>query len=108
MSEVEKLEQLLEHWHYATLTAINIKEIAKEIINAGYLPVQPVQLEVLGDEEILLIRGETESLVKGYWDASEGNFKQMDILDMYFNGDKAISQATIAHNEAKFGKLYRR
>ena len=74
--------------------------VADQILNlikeASYLLVEPVQLEVLGDEEIK----ETAKYVptKEEWVIKpEHRYWQ----------DKAISQATITHNEAK-GQLYRR
>lgn len=58
---------------------------------AGYLQVEPVQLEVLGDKKMALAFYGDED-VGGFW---------------HREGCKAVSQATIAHNEAK-GQLYRR
>jgi len=69
---------------------------AKEILaqwaeQAGYLPVEPVQLEVLGDEEIhkrfLIIED--------------------PFIPRYLDTGRQTSQATNTHNEAK-GQLYRR
>ena len=58
-----------------------------ELLKADYLPVEPVQLEVLDDKEI-----------EGVDIRQTLNFAEYA---------KAISQATIALNEAKFGQLYR-
>ena len=91
MSEVEKLAGIISKWHGEKKSCPVCLRIAKEIMEAGYLLVEPVQLEVLTDEEIGIITG-------------EGNFR----LEYYWQELKAVSQATITHNEAKFGKLYRR
>ena len=60
-------------------------------------PVEPVQLEVLGEKEI---RYKLELI------QPEG-FNWADATETEMIKFKAISQATIAHNEAK-GHLYRR
>jgi len=66
------------------LTLETVK-VFRLIEKAGYLPVEPVQLEVLGNEEI-----------RKYY------------LGSRLSAVKDAIQATIAHNEAKFGKLYRK
>ena len=67
------------------------------IKKAGYFPVELVQLEGLGDKEI---RYKLEEI------QPEG-FDWTDITDTEMIKFRAISQAAIAHNEAK-GQLYRR
>ena len=62
------------------------------IKEAGYLPVEPVQLEVLGDEEMKSVIKENIALLDNEEKAVELLFK--------------VSQNTNAHNEAK-GQLYR-
>lgn len=62
---------------------------AKFLIDAGYHQVEEVQLEVLAKEEM-----------RKKNDAQPADAKYGDVFE-------AITQATIAHNEAK-GKLYRR
>ena len=62
------------------------ERIAKKIIDAGYLRVEPAHLEVLSDREYKKIIGYIP--VEGH-----------DV--------RKVSQATNAHNEAK-GQLYRR
>src|SRR3990167_5701748 len=74
------------------------------IERAGYLPVEPVQLEVLGDEErhTTLLDGEEMDEVLGQAKAG------FDWIYIYIERIiKKASQITIAHNEAKFGKPYR-
>ena len=66
--------------------------ILKLIKDAGYLQVEPVQLEVLGDEEISTIWHEYNE--NQSW---HGQLRRI----------RKVSQATIAHNEAK-GQLFRR
>src|SRR4030042_3701823 len=65
-----------------------------EKLVAGYLPVEPVQLEVLGDEEIFNLGFATPYKIKD------------PKLDAYTKGVIDGSKSTIAHNEAK-GQLYR-
>ena len=69
-----------------------IPELAKWLISKGYLPVEPVQLEVLGDEEMKSVIKENIALLDNEEKAVELLFK--------------VSQNTNAHNEAK-GQLYR-
>ena len=63
------------------------------IKEAGYLPVEPARLEVLGENEMKQVISENITLLNDAKKAVELLFK--------------VSQATIAHNEAKFVKLYR-
>ena len=67
-------------------------QILALIKDAGYLQVEPVQLEVLGDEEISTIWHEYNE--NQSW---HGQLRRI----------RKVSQATIAHNEAK-GQLFRR
>ena len=68
---------------------LSIKGIA--ILEDGYLPVEPVQLEVLTPEEIITTLHWREAWVKA---------KSIHL--------RRLMKATNARNEAKFGKLYRR
>jgi len=70
-------------------------QILSLIKQAGYLPVEPVLLEVLEDEEIHRIYMEAEIPRAGYVENCKAIMK-------------ATVQAAIVHNETKFGKLYRR
>ena len=97
--EVEKLEEIIRTWvieEYPIGTETFL-DLAQSIIKAGYLPVELVQLEGLGDKEI---RYKLEEI------QPEG-FDWTDITDTEMIKFRAISQATITHNEAK-GQLYRR
>jgi len=71
--------------------ALVVTELSQTLIKAGYLPVEPVQLEVLSDEEMLK--------AIPTWIAYQGK--------AITSRDRQIAQDTIAHNEAK-GQLYRR
>lgn len=73
-----------------------LNQILALIKEAGYIPVELVQLEMLGDKEI---RYKLEEI------QPEG-FDWTDITDTEMIKFRAISQATITHNEAK-GQLYR-
>ena len=108
MSEAEeKLREILEkhitlhsiHGGYGVFNITSFEAIVNNIIEAGYVKVEPVHLEVLTDEEIL--------------SAFDGDFSPV-----YFDHNptadevmliklKLVVQATLAHNEAK-GQLYRR
>lgn len=76
---------------------------AKRVLAAGYLPVEPVQLEVLKDEDVPVW------LPNKYYRecADEDGAIQRYKLRVNIPSFKEGSQATIAHNAAK-GKLYRR
>ena len=67
------------------------KKQALALLDAGYLLVEPAQLEVLGDEEIRDIQRKYTRFPGDKTDIGEG---------------RAISQATIAHNSKE--QLYRR
>jgi len=72
-----------------------IAQIAK-LKEAGYLPVEPVQLEVLSDEERM-------SAFAKRWPELTGRELPYDTILA-----QAISQATIVHNlEKNGGRLYR-
>jgi len=94
--EVEKLANDLRGLCFHQIGA---GALAEHLIKLGYRPVEPVQLEVLGYEEINRVEI-TERKKEGF-DETEGYHKvrPMDYV-------KAGSQATIVHNEAK-GQLYR-
>jgi len=69
------------------------------IKQAGYLPVQEVQLEGLTEEEILKVKSRTINM-PGILS------RQVDIRATRLDRERAISQATIAHNSKT--PLYRR
>ena len=73
----------------------NFEAIANDILEAGYLPVEPVQLEVLSDKAIINL-----AMVSRYYVGSKEEKAFIECV-------KNIIQATLAHNEAK-GQLYRR
>ena len=70
---------------------------------AGYLPVEPVQFEVLSDELLYEFyygkRPDNKSDLEIYL-TDKDNFSYKDI--------QQFIQIILTHNEAKFGKLYRR
>ena len=66
---------------------------AREIMEAGYLPVEPIQLEGLSDEGMKSVIKENIALLNHEERSVELLFK--------------VSQATNAHNKTKFGELYR-
>ena len=78
-----------ETWCEEADQILSIKGIA--ILEDGYLPVEPVQLEVLTPEEIITTLHWREAWVKA---------KSIHL--------RRLMKATNARNEAKFGKLYRR
>ena len=109
MSEVELREQIAEAKANINIQLPDYKEtplwqkdlkfadyILYLIKEAGYLPVEPVQLEVLGEKEI---RYKLELI------QPEG-FNWADATETEMIKFKAISQANNTHNEAK-GQLYR-
>ena len=49
--------------NYQSLTSEDMEDIVKMIDDTGYLPIEPVQLEVLGDKETALEAAKRE-LVK--------------------------------------------
>lgn len=65
---------------------VHIDVMLYKLEKAGYLPVVPVNLEVLGDEELMIIDAQCTGTAE-------------DLLEQ-------VSRATIAHNE-KQGQLYR-
>ena len=73
--------------------SILVKQVEK-ILKAGYLQVEPVQLELLPDKEL-------NDISYQYYN-THGN-RRGTALDC----DRDISQATITHNEAKSGQLYK-
>jgi len=77
---------------YKARNLVAADQILALIKDAGYLQVEPVQLEVLGDEEISTIWHEYNE--NQSW---HGQLRRI----------RKVSQATIAHNEAK-GQLFRR
>ena len=85
MKKIEKLADIiyLNSGVYRS-TAV---AMAKKIMQAGYLPVEPVQLEVLPPEAL------NDALTEAYKTHAKSKHT-------------FISQATITHNEAK-GQLYR-
>ena len=102
MSEVEKLEEFI----YVALREIEIEfdtkitekalitdKLSQKLNIAGYLPVELAQIEVLGDEKIM------RAICSNPIPEDRDLFRPMDV-------GRAISQATIVHNEAK-GQLYR-
>ena len=100
MSEAEeKLIKILEEHitlhsvrqGYGVFNITSFEEIARGILEAGYLRVEPVQLDVLTNEEIL------EAL------PSWGVIYQDKVIT---SRDKLVSEATIAKNSKK--QLYRR
>ena len=118
MSEVEKLrERIIDNLHWKEFKFIGqnntkyegfLTQESEEYIaalflylikQAGYLPVEPVKLEVLGDEEI------KEELKKYY--TEEQMEMPKEIYDIVCGIISIVRQATNAHNEAK-GQLYRR
>lgn len=88
-------QDIEQHYQDEAPIVSNFVKVAKQIVNlikeAGYLPVEPVQLEVLGDEEIQ----ETIISITGFYNPS------------WLKHHKPISRATNTHNESK-GQLYRR
>jgi len=97
--EVEKLAEIISRWHGEKTPCPVCLKIAQEI--AGCLRVEPVQLEVLGDEEICKSNGCAISAKVGFTCPYQDK-RGCSI----FGAGKLISQATIAYNEAK-GQLYR-
>jgi hypothetical protein len=98
MSEaVEKLAKIIKECGSYCVEldgyVLNPSTAACKVLNAGYLPVEPIKLEVLGDDEIASLLGKCVS-----WE----EISEMEKIDL-----KRIIQATIAHTEAK-GQLYRR
>ena len=83
-----------------------LRERADQILalikEAGYLPVEPVQMEVLKDEEIISILIEIMEDVGEPTDVATSQAHHMWDMPM----TKALLRATIAHNEA-MGQLYR-
>ena len=84
MSEVEKLTNDLRRLCFHQFRA---GELAEHLTRLGYLPVEPVQLEVLGGETLNIL-------------CAIDPFCKPQILA------SNVSRATIAHNKAK-GQLYR-
>ena len=85
MREVEKLTNDLRRLCFHQFRA---GELAEHLTRLGYLPVEPAQLEMLTQEKML----ETLGYIK--------------FNPAFADELKRISQATVAHNEAK-GQLYR-
>ena len=85
MREVEKLANDLRGLCFHQIGA---GELAEHLTRLGYLPVEPAQLEMLTQEKML----ETLGYIK--------------FNPAFADELKRISQATVAHNEAK-GQLYR-
>ena len=121
MNEVELREQIAKYlapfsWDYdpewlkshpiIEQERNKLRERADQILNlikeAGYLPVEPVQMEVLKDEEIISILIE---IMEDVGEPTDVATSQAHMWDMPMT--KALLRATIALNE-KFGKLYRR
>ena len=111
MSEVELREQIvtinLPEWNNEDACRCDFclekankrtAQILNLIKQAGYLPVEPVKLEVLGEEEIEEYAKEEGA--RGY------PIKSGWLTDEIMVHVKDIVQANIAHNEAK-GQLYR-
>jgi len=95
MSEVEKLARKLSTYRLGEnqsreLGITEAKAISERVVSLGYLPVEPAQLKVLSWEGIRIVLQEQ---------GKKGVRDNMFTLE-------ALSQATIAENEAK-GKLYR-
>ena len=110
--KAEKLAGIIRQYHIGCNLPIECYTkcdecCAKAILEAGYLQVVPVQLEVLGDEEL-------QRLAVGcidYPKDADGEYDWANPIITKGCIDKKwreISQATITHNETKFGKLYRR
>ena len=78
------------------MVEMGASELAEHLIRLGYLPIEPVQLEVLRDEKI---KWELEKIQPEGFDWVSTTPNEMVKF-------KAISQATNVHNEAK-GQLYR-
>ena len=85
----EKLRDII--YNNSGVNLSTAERIAKKIIDAGYLQVEPAHLEVLSDEE----------LHQFYLTISD------PFIPRYLDTGRQIIQATNAHNEAK-GQLYRR
>ena len=69
------------------------EQVYQDFKEAGHLHVELIQLEVLGDEEMKSVIKENIALLNHEERSVELLFK--------------VSQDTAAHNEAKFGQLYR-
>jgi len=78
------------------------RERAREVIKAGYLPVEPVQLEVLSDEEVEKLASKYAEGFDRFWSAGEPD---MDMAVTFAR--VSVMEANNAYNEAK-GQLYRR
>lgn len=101
MSEIEKLGKIISAYCRGSEIAWDEDlRLAKCIIDAGYLPVEPVTLEPLGDEDVIIaVCGDCPFEGKPSFYDEDCHACQRQL--------KGVSQATIAHNEAK-GQLYRR
>ena len=100
MNEVEKLAEIVGKYHMGCNLPVECntecaKCCAKAILDAGYLPVQPVQLEELTDEEIIKELCKVLAIRYGYADSETIDWIMKNII------------AVIARNDAK-GQLYRR
>ena len=99
----EQVANELSYWHLTCQNEphqttkerwlVRADQILNLVKEAGLLPVEPVQLEVLSDEGMKSVIKENIALLNHEERSVELLFK--------------VSQATVAHNEAKFGQLYR-
>ena len=90
----EQIDKAIDEWTYGARIKSSLTLIILNFIKeAGYLPVQPIQLEVLSDEGMKSVIKENIALLNHEERSVELLFK--------------VSQDTAAHNEAKFGQLYR-
>ena len=97
--EIEAVEPV-ETWIAEDECLAVVDQIHNLYLQAGYLPVGEVQLEVLGEESIKQILAIQALEVLGH------EFLKSYTLDDALDGSKRVSQATIAHGEAK-GQLFR-
>lgn len=95
--ENQPLDKLAElFWTQNVITGITWDDcvaLALKVYDAGYRKVEPVELEALGDEEILAAKKSINPIFVG-----ESHIYDWDIR---------IVQQTINHNRDKFGQLYR-
>lgn len=99
-ADVRRLRRLFEDERCPTK-----RELDRVIRSFGYLPVEPVQLEALGDEEIIGDFCKTcDYSIEGC--IERGQQVNCSSYQEALRQKRQISQATIAYNDAK-GQLYR-
>src|SRR3990167_8476331 len=93
---IEKIASILKGINYRIMGEGYLASI---LYDNGFLPVEPVQLEVLSDGEIENAWPDEVEIITPF-------LTQADIEKEILRCAKIVSQITIAHNEAK-GQLYR-